>query len=191
MAVVGLAQNFAALRSLATNGITQNHMNLHARSVASTAGVTEDHFEAVVEGLIESGEIKVWKAQEIAKNLARQVVRPETSERESACGKIILLGEHAVVYGRPAIALPIPLAVEATVRKEPKSSGDGINVVIPRWGLEQKVTATTPGVAGIMANLIEKMGLEQEHMTIEVFPTCLEPWAWVAHQRWLLPSCEH
>ena len=113
-------------------------MNLHARSVASTAGVTEDHFEAVVEGLIESGEIKVWKAQEIAKNLARQVVRPETSERESACGKIILLGEHAVVYGRPAIALPIPLAVEATVRKEPKSSGDGINVVIPRWGLEQR-----------------------------------------------------
>ena len=75
-----------------------------------------------------------------------------------------------MVYGRPAIALPIPLAVEAAVRKEPKSSGDGINVVIPRWGLEQKVTATTPGVAGIMANLIEKMGLEQEHMTIEVFP---------------------
>ena len=43
-------------------------------------------------------------------------------------------------------------------------------MVIPRWGLEQKVTATTPGVAGIMANLIDKMGLEQEHMTIEVFP---------------------
>jgi hydroxymethylglutaryl-CoA reductase len=170
MAVVGLAQNFAALRSLATNGITQNHMNLHARSVASTAGVTEEHFETVVEGLIESGEIKVWKAQEIAKNLARQIVRPETSERESACGKIIMLGEHAVVYGRPAIALPIPLAVEAAIRKEPSSVGNGINVVIPRWGLEQKVNASTPGVAGIMANLIERMGLTDEHMTIEVFP---------------------
>ena len=169
MAVVGLAQNFAALRSLATNGITQNHMNLHARSVASTAGVTEEHFETVVEGLIESGEIKVWKAQEIAKNLARQVVRPETSERESACGKIIMLGEHAVVYGRPAIALPIPLAVEAAVRKEPSNIGNGINVVIPRWGLEQKVSASTPGIAGIMANLIEQMGLDDEHMTIEVF----------------------
>ena len=31
MSAVGLAQNFAALRSLATSGISQNHMNLHAR----------------------------------------------------------------------------------------------------------------------------------------------------------------
>ena len=79
-------------------------MNLHARSVASTAGVAEDVFETVVESLIESGEIKVWKAQEIAKNLSRQVVMPETAERQSSYGKIILLGEHAVGYGRPAIA---------------------------------------------------------------------------------------
>ena len=67
MGVIGLAQNFAALRALSTDGIQQNHMNLHARSVASTAGVAEDVFETVVESLIESGEIKVWKAQEIAK----------------------------------------------------------------------------------------------------------------------------
>ena len=34
MGVIGLAQNFAALRALSTDGIQQNHMNLHARSVA-------------------------------------------------------------------------------------------------------------------------------------------------------------
>ena len=37
MATVGLAQNFAALRALSTDGIQQGHMTLHARSVASTA----------------------------------------------------------------------------------------------------------------------------------------------------------
>ena len=166
MAAIGLAQNFAALRSLSTDGIQQNHMNLHARSVASSAGVADEHFETVVEGLIESGEIKVWKAQEIAKNLARKIVQPDVAERQAACGKIILLGEHAVVYGRPAIALPIPLAVEAAIRK----GGDGINVVIPRWGVEQKVRVTNPGFTGIIAQMLEQLGLDNENMTIEVFP---------------------
>ena len=166
MGVVGLAQNFAALRALSTDGIQQNHMNLHARSVASTAGVPEEFFETVVETLIESGEIKVWKAQEIAKNLSRKVIMPEAADRQSAYGKIILLGEHAVVYGRPAIALPIPLAVEAAVRKE----GDGINVLIPRWGIEQKVRPSAPGFAGIIATLMSQIGLANENMTIEVFP---------------------
>ncbi|MGD8831941.1 MAG: hydroxymethylglutaryl-CoA reductase, degradative, partial [Pseudomonadales bacterium] len=167
MATVGLAQNFAALRALSTDGIQQGHMTLHARSVASTANVPEDLFDAVVEALIESGEIKVWKAQEIAKNLARRSVLPEHGERSSACGKIILLGEHAVVYGRPAIALPIPLAVEALVRK----GGHGIDLVIPRWGLEQKVKAGTgQGLSGILHNVLEQLGLDQENMTIEVIP---------------------
>ena len=166
MGVVGLAQNFAALRALSTDGIQQNHMNLHARSVASTAGVAEDVFETVVESLIESGEIKVWKAQEIAKNLSRHVAMPETAERQSAYGKIILLGEHAVVYGRPAIALPIPIAVEAAVRKE----GDGINVLIPRWGIEQRVRPSAPGFAGIIATMLSQLGLAEQNMTIEVFP---------------------
>ena len=166
MAAIGLAQNFAALRSLSTDGIQQNHMNLHARSVASSAGVSDEHFETVVEGLIESGEIKVWKAQEISKNLARKIVQPDVAERQAACGKIILLGEHAVVYGRPAIALPIPLAVEAAIRK----GGEAVNVVIPRWGVEQKVRVTNPGFTGIIAQMLEQLGLDKENMTIEVFP---------------------
>ena len=166
MGAIGLAQNFAALRALSTDGIQQNHMNLHARSVASSAGVPEEYFESVVEGLIESGEIKVWKAREIVQNFARHTARPESSERQAACGKIILLGEHAVVYGRPAVALPIPLAVEAAVRK----AGDGITVVIPRWGLEQRVRANAQGLAGILARLLGELKLDREDMTIEVFP---------------------
>ncbi|MFV2089717.1 MAG: hydroxymethylglutaryl-CoA reductase, degradative, partial [Pseudomonadales bacterium] len=167
MATVGLAQNFAALRALSTDGIQQGHMTLHARSVASTANVAEDLFDSVVEALIESGDIKVWKAQEIARNLARRSVVPEHGERSSACGKIILLGEHAVVYGRQAIALPIPLAVEALVRK----GGNGIDLVIPRWGLEQKVkSAAGQGLSGILFHILEQLSLDTESMTIEVIP---------------------
>ncbi|MFU8816621.1 MAG: hydroxymethylglutaryl-CoA reductase, degradative [Pseudomonadales bacterium] len=167
MAAVGLAQNFAALRALSTDGIQQNHMTLHARSVASAANVPEALFDTVVEALIESGEIKVWKAQEILKNLARRNVHPGSAERSSACGKVILLGEHAVVYGRPALALPIPLAVEAVVR----SGGDGVNLVIPRWGLEQKIrSAKGQGLSGILHNLLERLGLAERSMTIEVIP---------------------
>ena len=167
LATVGLAQNFAALRALSTDGIQQNHMTLHARSVASTAKVSEAMFDTVVEALIESGEIKVWKAKEIAKNLSRNVVAPEQADRSSACGKVILLGEHAVVYGRPAIALPISLAVEASVQ----AGGSGVHMVIPRWGLEQKIELhTSKGVSGIMTTVLQALDLEDRSMTIEVIP---------------------
>ncbi len=170
MGVVGLAQNFAALRALSTDGIQQNHMTLHARSVASTANVPPELFDTVVESLIESGDIKVWKAQEIVKNLARNTVDPGSAERSSASGKVILLGEHAVVYGRPAIALPIPLAVEAVVQKQARKD-DGVNLIIPRWGLEQRVRFdATGGLSGILATVLKEIELAEQAMTIEVIP---------------------
>lgn len=168
MAAIGLAQNFAALRALSTDGIQQNHMTLHARSVASSAGVPEAMFDTVVESLIESGEIKVWKAREIVRSLSQRAVRPSATERSSACGKVILLGEHAVVYDRPALALPIPLAVEASVRP---GGGEGVNLIIPRWGLEQKIRENeSHGLSGVLFSVLKQLGLEQESMTIEVIP---------------------
>ncbi|MGA0840720.1 MAG: mevalonate kinase, partial [Pseudomonadales bacterium] len=169
MATVGLAQNFAALRALSTDGIQQNHMTLHARSVASTANVPDHLFDTVVEALIESGEIKVWKAEEIVAKLTQVSGErtPAPAERSSASGKVILLGEHAVVYGRPAIALPIPLAVEAIVRP----GGNGASLVIPRWGVEQKVRGPgTHGLTGMLGSLLRTLGLAETGMTIEVIP---------------------
>src|SRR5699024_1571934 len=69
MGAVGLAQNLSALRSLGTEGIQKGHMTLHARSVASTAGTPEKLFDKVLERLLESGEVKVWKAKEIIEEL--------------------------------------------------------------------------------------------------------------------------
>lgn len=65
MAAVGLAQNLAAIRALATDGIQRGHMALHARGLALAAGASEDIVDQVVEELIASGEIKLSKAREI------------------------------------------------------------------------------------------------------------------------------
>ena len=176
MGAVGLAQNYAALRSLATAGIQQNHMTLHARSVASAAGVPEALFDDVVDALIESGDIKVWKAEELTRHFtarrgAGAVSRPTpTAEpRSSACGKVILIGEHAVVYGRAALAAPLPLAVEARV----VDAADGVQLLIPRWGVEQRLPPPSEhatGAAGILAGLLARLDLAGRPMTVEIFP---------------------
>jgi hydroxymethylglutaryl-CoA reductase len=72
MAAVGLAQNFSALRALATEGIQSGHMTLHARSVVKAAGASPELFDRVLEELLRGGEIKVWKAREILENLEKK-----------------------------------------------------------------------------------------------------------------------
>ncbi len=65
MGAVGLAQNLAALKALATEGIQPGHMSLHARSVAATAGASGDLVGHIAEQLILEGDIKVARAQEL------------------------------------------------------------------------------------------------------------------------------
>ena len=82
MAAVGLAQNFAALKALVTDGIQEGHMRMHARAKSNGR-----HADTKLHG----------------------------SPDGIAAGKVILLGEHAVVYGKHALALPIRAAVTAKV----------------------------------------------------------------------------
>ncbi|MBI3783326.1 MAG: hydroxymethylglutaryl-CoA reductase, degradative [Deltaproteobacteria bacterium] len=69
MAAVGLAQNFAAMRALVTDGIQRGHMALHARGLAVAAGAPDSMAEQVVEGLLACGEIKLSKAREIVASI--------------------------------------------------------------------------------------------------------------------------
>ena len=62
IAAVGLAQNLAALRALATEGIQKGHMSLHARQVALAAGATPNQVELLAQALIASGKITASEA---------------------------------------------------------------------------------------------------------------------------------
>jgi len=66
---VGLAQNMAALRALATEGIQRGHMSLHARQIAIAAGATGNMIEKIASQLVEEKVIRLDRAQEILKEL--------------------------------------------------------------------------------------------------------------------------
>jgi len=71
-AAVGLAQNFAALRALATVGIQQGHMRLHAKNIAASAGCPEEFLEKVCEIMVSEKKIRMDRAQEIVEELKRK-----------------------------------------------------------------------------------------------------------------------
>ncbi|MDA3922704.1 MAG: hydroxymethylglutaryl-CoA reductase, degradative [Salinisphaera sp.] len=191
MCAVGLAQNFAAIKALSTHGIQRGHMTLHARSVAIAAGASDAQFDEVVDRLVIDGDIKVWRAREIIAELdqtstsasaqssvgATQAAAGTTQEivghgdaaGDVGYGKIIVLGEHSVVYGRHAIAAPIPLNIRAEVRAQPAQ----IDLNIPRWGVEMRLSEPEGSISSLHASITliaERLGVADRGMRIDVFP---------------------
>jgi hydroxymethylglutaryl-CoA reductase len=68
-ASAGLASNLAALRALATEGIQRGHMSLHARSVATAAGASNDEVDRVASALAGGGAYDLAAAQRILRDL--------------------------------------------------------------------------------------------------------------------------
>ncbi|HEX7341744.1 MAG TPA: hydroxymethylglutaryl-CoA reductase, degradative [Rhodanobacteraceae bacterium] len=178
MGAVGLAQNFSALRALVTDGIQQGHMTLHARSVAMAAEATPEIFDTVVERLLEDGEIKIWKAREIIAELSGQSrprlvggkdKREDEASWSAGHGKVILMGEHAVVHGRHAIAAPLPLAIRARV----DDAAEGVTFMIPRWGVEQRLQQHINHPGSFLQSLdmlLRKLDLADRAMEVRVNP---------------------
>ncbi len=69
MVAVGLAQNLAALRALATEGIQRGHMELHARQLAIAAGAIGDLVETIAGRLVAEQKIRLDRAQELVREL--------------------------------------------------------------------------------------------------------------------------
>jgi hydroxymethylglutaryl-CoA reductase len=66
---VGLAQNLAAIRALATEGIQQGHMTLHARQVAIAAGASGELIEKVAARMVAEKTVRIDRAEEILKSV--------------------------------------------------------------------------------------------------------------------------
>lgn len=170
MAAVGLAQNLAALRALVSDGIQKGHMSLHARSVAAAAGTSSENFDQVVAGLLESGEVKQWKAAELIESLREPVERDVAAKdiaQGEASGKVILLGEHAVVYDKRALALPLPSGVVARIAE----NNSATRLAVPDWGFDQKIESNGKshgGVAAILSLIVQYFGVADRGFDIRV-----------------------
>jgi len=66
---VGLAQNLAALRALATEGIQRGHMSLHARQVAIAAGAEGELIDKLAAQMVAEKTVRIDRAEEILKSM--------------------------------------------------------------------------------------------------------------------------
>jgi mevalonate kinase len=86
----------------------------------------------------------------------------------SAPGKIILFGEHAVVYGRPALAVPVQaVQARAIVRADVTARRGAIRLISPAIQLDQELSALSP-----QHPLRRAVELTAEHLQIRSIPAC-------------------
>jgi hydroxymethylglutaryl-CoA reductase len=62
---VGLAQNLAALRALAAEGIQRGHMSLHARNIAISAGASGDLIDKISAQMVAERMVRLDRAKEL------------------------------------------------------------------------------------------------------------------------------
>ena len=69
MTATGLAQNYSAIRALATDGIQKGHMRLHARNLAAAAGASPEQIDKIVQIMVKEKTISMDKAKELLKQI--------------------------------------------------------------------------------------------------------------------------
>ncbi len=68
-AALGLAQNFAAMRALATEGIQRGHMGLHSRNVAIQAGATGELVDKIADIMVKERKVRADRAKELLEKM--------------------------------------------------------------------------------------------------------------------------
>jgi hydroxymethylglutaryl-CoA reductase len=78
IAAVGLAQNMAALRALAAEGIQRGHMTLHARNIAIMAGAQGEMVDLVAEKMAAERKVRLDRARELVSEISESRGRRPT-----------------------------------------------------------------------------------------------------------------
>ena len=97
-----------------------------------------------------------------------QAVRKSAEGR--GYGKVILLGEHAVVYGSHAIAAPISLSVRSIIHP---SQQQGVTLAVPKWGVETTLHDSKIKHTSFLDSLrmiLDRLAIKDESFVIEVDP---------------------
>jgi hydroxymethylglutaryl-CoA reductase len=74
---IGLAQNFAAIRALATEGIQRGHMTLHARQLAMAAGAAGDEIEQIATQLVKEEQVRLDRAQALVEEIKSYIPKDQ------------------------------------------------------------------------------------------------------------------
>ena len=128
--------------------------------------------------LKESDEITVTKAKKILEDLSSKTKKTVAKKNEHATiatanGKVILLGEHAVVYGKPAVAVPIKDAVITEI-----SDSDGRNELeVLAWDLDGRLKQSNNEWWKSLQDVFETLGVSNKKFNLRVkSPTFRPQW---------------
>lgn len=72
IAAAGLANNMAAMKALATEGIQRGHMSLHARNLANTVGAKGEVLEKIVKQMVSEKKVRLEYAQELFEKFSQE-----------------------------------------------------------------------------------------------------------------------
>ncbi len=153
-----MAQNLAALRALATEGIQRGHMNLHARQVAVSAGAKPDQVEALAAQLIKEKNIRIDRAQKSWRFGSR---KNKTWEK---CKSLSLENEETMTEH-------IPAADPSMLLKPEKQVGFvGYGAYVPRYRLPATEINRiwTGGKGGVPVKEKSVPGLDEDVITMSI-----------------------